>query len=471
MTIVPIDLGKDSNPARDKQGGSATLINCFAEYSGPEAKAPWAIYATDGLEGFTTLASAAGGVRAAVNVDGVLYCVAGLGVYKVTSNGFASLIGSMSISTTAPVKMRRNRRSTPDIGIVCDGLMYYVRADVLTQVTDVDLLAPIDMDFVDGYFGIITADNKWQIGAIDDASAWDALDFERADASPDAAVAIGTMQSQFLIFGEETCEFWRNTGNADFPFERVTVADVGCLASGSVQRIEQSVAFVAGDRTVRMFRGYDAARVSTHAIERDIEDLTDKSVLRSATWVKDGHTFYKLDAPGLWCWVYDVVTDKWHKRMSYGRNDWRVSTVTSVFGKLIAGDAAEGTLYEMSRSFTDEAGDALISTVITPPVHLFPYSSKHNWVHVDMLTGVGSGQGATQDINPTIELSWSEDGGATFGNAKQREIGQQGKGKDKVRFDRLGYAPTNGRVYKLSMSANVRRAFYALSADVERLAP
>ena len=68
--------------------------------------------------------------------------------------------------------------------IVCDGVMYYYRTS-LSQVTDADLLAPLSLTVVDGIIIIGTAQNKWQAGDIDDASSWDPLSFQRADASPD----------------------------------------------------------------------------------------------------------------------------------------------------------------------------------------------------------------------------------------------------------------------------------------------
>lgn len=470
MTLIPISLGLKSNPARFKQGGSAVLINCFAEQVGEEGKTPWHVYASDGLQGYVNYAEADGGVRASINVDGVLYEVVGTRVYRTTVTQEPTLLGSMNISTTALVKMRRNRRTVPDIMITCDGIGYYIRAGVLAQITDMDFLSPIDLDFVDGYFGIVTANNTWQIGTIDDASAWDPLDFTRADADPDDTVAIGSMQSQFVIFGEETTEFHRNTGAADFPFERVTVADIGCFSAGSVQRLEQSLAFVANDRTVRMFVGYEAQRVSTHAVERAIESLPAGFLITSATWVKDGHTFYSITAPGYWSWVFDTVTALWHKRMSYGQNYWRVSTVTAFNGKLIAGDIGQGRSYEMSAAFLDEAGDPLVMEVITPPVHAFPSRLRTNTLYIDMERGVGTGQGDSQDIAPSVMVDWSEDGGATFGNERQLPMGEQGKATTRIRAHRLGIAPENGRVYRFRVSAKVRRGFYGASIEADKLA-
>lgn len=466
--IVPVSLGTRSNPARFHQGGSARLINCYAESAGEEGKVPWPIYASDGLEGFAALTDANGGVRAEIELNGALYCVAGTRVYKISTSGLVTLLGSTTFSATGPVFMARNRRSSPDIGIVCDGLMYYVRANVLAQVTDVDLLAPTSLSFVDGYFVIGTANNTWQIGAIDDASAWDALDYTRADANPDAVVVVSALQSQAVIGGEKSIEFHRNTGAAGFPFEKVTSIDIGVLAAGSILAVEQTLAFVGHDRTVRMLNGYDAVRISTNAVERAIEDLEDPTTIMGATWVKDGHTFYAITSED-WTWVYDTATQFWHERTSYGQSNWKISTVTAFDGKLIAGDATEGKLYEMSADFYDEAGDPLVSELILPPVHAFPYPLIFNTLYIDVQVGVGTGVGDDQDIDPELMVSWSDDGGETFAGQRLLKLGQMGRKTQRVRTHRLGQSGEDGRVFKLSCSAKVRRALYGMSADVDKV--
>lgn len=466
MPLVPIALTNKTNRARYKQGGSARLLNCYVEQIGEEGKTPWAIYASDGLQGFAALTDAVGGVRAMIVVNGVLYAVAGTGFYRVTTTGVVTLLGSMNISLTAPVYIERNRRATPDIMIVCDGLAYYYRT-TFQQVTDIDLLAPTSLAFLDGYFIIGTADNTWQIGAIDDASAWDGLDYERADANPDAVVRVAALQRDAVIMGEKSTEFWRHTTNADFPFERGAAIDIGCLAADSVATVEQTLAWVANDRTVRMLAGYEARRISTHDVERSIEDLADKSTIRATSWTKDGHTFYCISCPE-WTWIYDTTTGLWHSRESYQATSWLVSKVVEFDGKLIAGDRSTGTLYEMSATFGDEAGSPLVVDITLPPVHSYPSRITVHSVHMDVEKGVGLGQGATQDIDPELVLLWSRDGGHTFTAQRTMSMGQQGKRVDELVTYRLGQSKEDGFVFRLQCSAKVARAFYQMMAQVEK---
>jgi len=72
------------------------------------------------------------------NVDGVLNVICGTQWRTVTTTGVNTLRGSMNISPTAAVYLERNRRASPDVLMVCDGLAYYLRNNVVAQVTDVD---------------------------------------------------------------------------------------------------------------------------------------------------------------------------------------------------------------------------------------------------------------------------------------------------------------------------------------------
>lgn len=466
MPLLPVSLSKRSNPARYKQGGSAACINCYIEEIGEDGKTPWAIYASDGLQGYASLDGADGGVRNAINVDGTLYVVAGLTLYSVNSAGAVTTLGSMSFSTTAPVYMERNRAATPDISIVCDGVMYNYKTS-LAQVTDADLLAPTSLAFIDGYFIIGTANNTWQISAIDDGTAWDPLDTERADANPDAVVRVAALQRDAVIFGEVSTEFHRNTGAADFPFERVAAIDLGCLAPASVQSVDQTLAWIANDRTVRMLNGYQGVRISTHAIERLIEEVADYATIQSASWTRDGHTFYMLSSPD-WTWIYDTITREWHERKSSGRSNWLISSVVEFAGKVIAGARDAPELYDMSRDYLDEAGTPLQMVATLPPVHAFPNPLTFNAVYIDAEKGVGTGTGATEDVDPEIVLKWSRDGGYTFGAQRALKLGQQGKRINRIHTHRLGQSTADGYVFQIEASTRTVRALYQLTADVEK---
>lgn len=465
---VPIALTDKHNPARYTQGGSASIVNGYAEVIGDEGKTQYAIVASDGLQGWLHLEGVSGPIRALLEVDGLLYIVAGTSarLFRAKANGFVLDLGALSgFDQSGPVYMARNRRSPPDVAIVNNGMMFYYRTS-LAQVSDVDLLAPTSLAVVDGIFLIGTANNKWQAGEIDDASAWDALSFERADASPDAVVRVYGRQGEALIFGETTTEFWGNAGLADGTgFSRTEVAEFGCLAPGSVVTVGGLVYFVAHDRTVRRTAGYTPERISTHAIEREIEALPDKTVVVGYTWVRDGHSFYVIRAGSL-TFAYDTVTGLWHRRRSYGDTAWNVGCAAVLGGKTIVGSITGPDLYEMGPQFLDDAGQPLVLETVLPPLVL---PGKKITVHRawwDWERGVGTGQGDDADVDPEVMIQWSLDGGATFSGNRTVKLGAQGRRTNDLEIRRLGQCKGQGFVFKLTCSAKVAKAIYQGQAEI-----
>lgn len=476
MAIVSVSLTNKSAPARYRQGGDAHLINCYVEQIGDEGKAPWAIYSSDGLDAWCTIGDADGGIRASLYLDGMLYVVAGTRFYSIDpATQAATFIGSMNISSTAPVYMERNRREPADIMIVSDGLSYYYRSDAVAPTAKFGQITTIDGDifpaeslaFNNGYFVISTADNRYQAGDLDDVLNWDPLSYGRADANPDAIVRIAQYQGDLVVFGERSTQFARDVGDQPFPYQTVASNDIGLFAANSVATVEQTLAFIANDRSVRMLSGYEAQKISTHAVDRDIEKIIDPDEIVATSWVSSGHTFYCISSLS-WTWVFDTVTGLWHERKSYTSDKWDISNVVKIGDKIIAGSRTSGKLYVMSSDYTDEDGTALVSTVILPPVHAFPNPLTFNSVYIDVQVGVGVGDGESQDVLPSLMLEWSDDGGDNYKGLRHLEIGRQGKTTTRVRAHRLGQSKEDGFTFKLGWSARVARALYGMAADIEK---
>lgn len=468
MQTVPINITTRTNKARFTQGGAAELVNCYVEQVGAEGKVQEYIVASDGLINDAILPGVTGGIRQMLEVDGQVYVVAGTSarLFRLLSNGVVIDLGAMSgFNTTGPVYMGRNRRATPDIGIVNNGLLFNYRT-TLAQVTDVDLLAPTSLTVNDGQFIVGTANNTWQVGDIDDGTNWDGLSFERADASPDSVIRAYARQGEALIFGEQTIEYWANAGLADATgYQRTEVTEIGCLSPQSVQTVAGSVYFVAHDRTVRAISGYSPQRISTHAIEREIERLTDYSSITAFTWVRDGHSFYCINCP-LWTYTYDTSTGVWHTRKSYGEASWNIGTAVAAFGRTLVGSSTEPIIYEMGPDFFDDAGQPLVAQMTLPPLDALGRKVTVHRACWDAERGVGTGQGAAPDVDPEIVLEWSKDGGATFGGHRLIKLGQQGTRTRELEVRRLGQCKGMGFVFRLTCSARVAKAVYQGLAEI-----
>jgi hypothetical protein len=275
MPIVPLALGVQSNPGRAPAAGSARLVNCYVEQAGEEGKSPLPIYASEGLSPFATLTGGST-IRAAIGYDdAAFYAVSGTSVYRVLAAGGTTAALSGSISGAGRVGIARNRAG--ELGIVAGGVYYKVASDGTTLSTvDTSSLTGtlVDIVHIDGYFVLLMDTGEWYITAIDDAGAISELDFEDTASSPDGLVAGAKRGGDLVLFGEQSTEFWTNTGGGDFPFSRVTSKQYGCLSAGSVKALlmvapgapaTEVIAFVGttsegAPAGVFLVDGYDAGR-------------------------------------------------------------------------------------------------------------------------------------------------------------------------------------------------------------------
>lgn len=473
---VAISLGLRSNPARNSQAGAARLVNCFAEEQGEDGKTSWVIYSTEGLRAFGS-ALAGGGIRAMLAVNDTLYVVAGRNVYAVTPSGTSTRIGG--IPTDGAVYMERNRRVPAQIGIVSDGLYFVIDtlANTLTQINDPDLPSPISLSFLDGYGILPISNGRFMLTNIDDFTVIDASDEGTCEAYPDEIVRSAVLEREAVFFGTQSIEWHQNTGDEDFPFERVQAIELGCLAGGSVAKVDtetrKTLIWVAPDHTVRMMNGYSGQVISTNEIEKLIKELDEAGLaptLRGTSWSHAGRFFYALSCAS-WTRVYDSSNGNWHDRLSYDSPRWRIGQCTQFMGKLIGGDFETGQLYEMRFDVFDENGEYLVMDVLTPPVHAFPYKLKFSALYIDMATGVGLNSTSDHSLDPKIMVSWSDDGGASFSAERVRSLGRLAQtGRQVEPIYRLGKCGHKGRIFRFRISAPVERVMMQASVEFTKLA-
>lgn len=478
MAIVDVALARTSNPSRTGHDGVAKLVNAYVKDLGPQAKHGITIEAFPGLRTFATLING-GESRAHVVVNTTLYAVSGPNVYSVDTSGTATLLGS--IEGSGLVTMAANRRQPdPQIGIVVsDGLYYIVENNILTQVSDPDLQPPIAIFERDGYFIFVHRSGRFSYSAINDGTMIDGLDFATAESRADLNVTGATRGTDNLIFGTQTLEFWRNTGDADAPFERIQSVNIGAYSAGSVAEVTavinkqtvDSVAWAATDEHgaylgIMLLSGYSAIKISEEAQDRALRDEPDPLTIRSMTFSEEGHTFYVITGSSF-SWAYDTTLGSWSERKSYGLPRWRAQSYAQFAGKHIVGDYATNTLYEMRSDLSDEAGSPLVMTVQTPPVHAFPFGLQHHALYVDATPGVGLNSASPELLEPQMLVDWSDDGGATWSGQRSIALGREGERAKRIMTRRLGQA--RSRTYRLTVSAAVVRTLSNAKADVTQL--
>ncbi len=450
--VFPTSTAPSVNPTEN--GGR--VINAFAEPApiGSRSKTIWR--RAPGLASAFT--AGLDTIRGALLVGSVLYIVNGEKAYSVTKAGITYTVLELggTVSGEGPVIMAHNMKApNADILIVTSGGYDEIASGAVAPFVDADLPAGNSVTFMDGYFFVTTADGRCFASGLNDTT-FDENDYVTAEASPDGLVRAIRSGRDLLLMGQDSTEFYGNAGNeTGFPFSRGPVLSIGLLSTYAVAGFEPGfpagIAFVGSDRAIYSLSGYSTTRISTPHIDRMLSALSDVTQLRASVFVTAGHPFWVLKSPD-WTLVYDFSTGYWHERATIGRVTWRSVFGVNAFGEWLTFDDASNAVYRVQDRYPREAGQPLVWEVRSTQMHSFP---QRAWVHrasFDMVTGIGSDQGiAPIETAPRVSISWSDDGGRTFGNALLRDLGTQGEIVP-IDIRRTGITSRTGRQWRLQCS-------------------
>ena len=311
---------------------------------------------------------------------------------------------------------------------------------------------PNDITWIDGYF-IVTLSNSSVFMVSDVASPnFSALSYASSEGNPDLVVGLIANHRNLWIFNEKSTEVFVNTGNPDFPFERVQggFIEEGCGSAGSIAKAKGIIFWQGRDKTgqniINMSNGLGSQRISTHAIEQAINSYADPSASVGYTFQENGHVFYALNFAEA-TWVYDLNTQLWHERGftsggTVGRHIVEHSEFYSVSGHTVVGHYNDQKIYYMDDSvYVDGGATDYITRLRTSPFLLNTLERFFcDRFQLDMETGVGlvSGQGS----DPQVMLDWSDDGGHTWSDEAWTSAGGQSGGigeySTRVIWNRLG---------------------------------
>lgn len=474
---VPIPFVGGSWEAKSKNVNAQACINLYPETGGYEGKSIMALYHTPGLELFATL----GGdqVRGTHHVPSSnLFAVSGNTFYEVNRAGVVTVRGTLN-STTGRVSMDNNGLlEGKQIMIVdgTDGYIYNLSTEVFTQITDSAFPGADTVTYIDGYFAINKPDTgRWYVSALLDGLSWNSSDYVTAESSPDSLVAVLNIQGTVHAFGRYTTEIYYNSG-ATFPFDRISggIMKWGLEARFSLAEADNTAYWLGRNETgghiILRKEGYNAMRVSTHAIETAMEKMTTTSDAFSYAYTEEGHTFYVITFPtGNQTWVFDITTGLWHQRQSYkagGSIRHRANAYVGFIGEHIVGDFESGKLYKMKTDVYTDDGDPIERIRRTQRVHDRDNNIAYPIVDIDIETGVGLTSGQGED--PQAMLRWSNDGAHTWSNERWVTIGKKGKYKDRARWTRCGFG--RDRVWELKITDPVPVAIMGAWAEVEMMA-
>lgn len=351
------------------------LVNLYAEQAPGGAKSQMVVHGTPGLTRFATIDTRPPRGMHRTPADGRLYVVIRNTLYYVSPEGVATGVGS--IAGAGRVSMSDNGRQ---LCIVAGDVGYtYSQSEGLRQITSPAFPGALTVTYMDGYFIFNNPDKdqrgQFFISGIRDGQIYDAADFATAESHPDNLLRVFADHSELLLFGSETIEVWFNAGHADFPFARAqgSVIEKGLGATWSIAKVDNSVVWLDNEGIVRRLEGSTPLRISTHAIEYEIQ-RGDWGRASAWSYVQEGHEFYVLTVPAAGThqtagtYVFDAATGLWHERKTYRRDYWRAGFYANAYGKHIVADLDRGQLYEMSLDVYEEDGEHMIAEMQFPQI-------------------------------------------------------------------------------------------------------
>lgn len=438
----------------NQPGRSPTrLVNCYAQAS--VGKTPVEIVGAPGIvtlcvptySGDTTTG------RGLLVVNGQMYAIVGQSFYTVSESGTYTRVGE--VLGDARVMM-----AADGISVVTDG-GYIYDGSTIYPITDIDRPDFEAVDFSDGRILYVETDSgRFGASGLYDAGNYDGLDFATAEGSPDDLVTLIVDHREAILFGRDSTERWYNAGSDGFPYLRAPdgFIEIGIIGRHARCKADNSVFWLASDRTIRRLSGATPIRVSQHGVEEAIASYGTVDDCEAFSWTWDGHIFVAFRFPTEErCWVLDVTTGEWHERASYGEDGWDVAHAVVLNGRVYVLNAHTGAIGYLSDTSHQEFGGILRREVTFPSVYSGQQRLFHSALDLTFRTG-----DAPVDVSPTVLLQYSDDGGSTWNAMPDRELGDMGEYRKVVRWHRLGMA--RDRVYRVSVSDAV--PFHLLDSNL-----
>lgn len=413
-----------------------------------------------------SISGAQGTVRGMREVEGDFYAAADNKLYKVTSAGVVSELGTLDTSTGV-VYFADNG----DYVMLVDGTSgytYRISTATFAKITDADFPTPTSVTYQDAYFIVSeSGTGNFYISALNDPTSWNALDYDNAMGDPDDTVRAISNQSDLWLLGAASVEVWWNSGNADFPFELIqgSFQSVGIGARASAVILGSSLLWFTDDRRVVRTEGYAIRPISPPQVEYQWGTYATVSDAVAVGFVLEGQEWYVLTFPiqGV-SWGYNGTTGEWNiwaSPPSAGR--WRGNCHAELSGTHYAGDFENGKIYQIDTDTYTDDGQTIQRIRTGPPLTYGRFGFTVHALELEIQAGVG--RATPPSTAPEVLLEYSKDGGENFVSTGTAQMGEAGETTQRLIWRRLGWM--REFVYRLTVEEQVKVVLVELFADVE----
>jgi hypothetical protein len=463
MTALPIAFR--SSPGKYNFLGTPRLINAYAEQLGNDAKGPLAVLPCAGIIQKWEMDEGPGRGMIYLEDEDALYSIHPHTAYRLYEDGTNLKVGV--VPGVGQVQLSRNQATAPEITILGDAFQV-LTSDSVQYILDPSIPSdPITQDYVSSYNVIGYEDRRFFLSQIDSALQFDSLDFDAFDQYAGKLIRVKGDGGQLFGFCSKWFEVYNNSGS-DFPFDLIATRQTGLLAAHGVVTADNTLMFPSDKRIIGRLENYDFKRISTHYVERLLEKDESPSDMVAFSWATEGHEFVNWTGDN-YSICYDAATGVWHNRESRNLGTWRARNAVKAWNKTFVQDALTGKVgYLDSDTFT-EYDNPMIWGVDSPTLHVFPNGGIIDAVHFDLATGYGKVPENSQGHDPKVMLEVSKDGGNTFSQYRELELGKAGKHQARVTARRLGKITEKGAVFRLRISDPIVRSLVNVDVEVRPL--
>jgi len=373
----------------------------------------------------------------------------------LTFNSVFTISDVGGLSGTDPVTLAKNNKTTPDLVVVSgDGCFNLFTGSPPTAFADADLPgSPTSVCDFDGYFVWSFGDGRIFASDLNSVNV-NALSFTTEQGLFVRRVV--AYSGRLYAFGNKWTGVYRDAGTVPFPFAREVTIPRGIVGTHAIAGWEAGWAnqllWAGDDFIVYRLDGYTPVPVSNDDVSRSIQqavldgkrDLIEAFVYmygRSAIWVLTCHEE--------WTWEFNLSTGEWNERKTHERSNWKGMKSLRMFDRWLIGDEYSGELYQISGTYFLEGIDPLIWQVESGVMHNFPRGIAIPRASFHISTGVGTFPGVA---DPKILISWSLDGGYTYGLPVTRKLGGPGQTRSHPYVLSCGISKGQGVRYRLLVS-------------------
>lgn len=218
---------------------------------------------------------------------------------RVTENGIVEPRGDLPCSGRASMT-----HSFDNQAIVANGAMWLYDNSTLTQVIDLNLGAPIDITWIDGYFFLTDGANLYHT-VLGDEDKIDPLQFSTSTFSPDPTLGVAkTADNQVIVFDRYSTEYFINAATENFAFTRIQGKAIKIGIVGTHCKVEMRDKFyvLGGGRNTSVSAYVISAgnyvSIATREIEKIFATYTENelssSIVETRTQNKDEFIIFHL---------------------------------------------------------------------------------------------------------------------------------------------------------------------------------